>query len=333
MAKKTLDTPLKSAIQNYRDSLLAKAGEDAGFILTEDRVVPCAVIPSGLYPLDQALGVGGIPRGKLIEIYGPEGAGKTSLAMQFAAECQKADGFVHYIDAEHALDPNNLKAFGVNPELTLLSQPNSGEEAFSLVEFAADNRVPLVIVDSVAAMVPDAEMEAEMDQQFMGIHARLVTRGVHKITGKANRGDTTVIFINQIRMKPTSYGNPETTTGGHALKHHCSVRIDVRKGELFPTRENPTGQECNFKIVKNKVAPPFRSASVPLIYGQGFDMLRCLIEAGIAKGKVEKAGAWLRVPGNPCTDPDAKWQGFDALRAFLRDTPDLEAYLRKEVYA
>lgn len=323
MVKKAFTTSENSILQ-YRDSLLSEKGESAGFILTEDRVIKTDVISSGLYPLDSALGIGGIPRGKIVEIYGPEAAGKTSLALQFVAQCQKGGGFAHYIDAEHALDPTNLAAFGANESQMILSQPNNGEEAFELVEFAAEKAVPLVVVDSVAALVPEAELEAEMEQQFMGIHARLVTRGMHKITAKANQGRTTIIFINQIRMKPTSYGNPETTTGGHALRHATSIRIDVRKGELFPNRDEPVGQMCEFKIAKNKLAPPFRTASVPLIYGQGFDSIRCTIEAAIAKGIITKGGAWL-------TYEEIKWQGFEAARKAMIEDPTMLSIICEKV--
>lgn len=315
--------------ENYLDSLIKKMGSGAGFSLNDKTVEAVEVVPSGIPGLDRALGVGGLPKGRIVEIYGPESSGKTTLALQFAAQCQKAGGVVHYIDAEHALDIPYATVLGLDHAKTLISQPENGEEALEIASFAVESAcVDMVVVDSVAALVPKSELEGEMGASSMGVQARLMSQAMRKLTGACSRSNCIVIFINQLRMKiGVMFGNPETTTGGNALKFYASVRLDVRRLATIKDGENPIGNKTKIKVVKNKVAPPFREAELDLFYGTGFDALGSLIDMAVESDIVEKSGAWYSYKG------ERLGQGRDAARALLEENPEIEAQIRKELYS
>ena len=291
-------------------------------------VLPIAAVPTGSLGLDMALGIGGLPRGRVVEIYGPESSGKTTLTLHVVAQAQKAGGTAAFIDAEHALDPAYAKRLGVNVDDLLVSQPDSGEQALEITDMLVrSGGVDVVVVDSVAALTPKAEIEGEMGDSHVGLQARLMSQALRKLTGNIKRSNTLVIFINQIRMKiGVMFGNPETTTGGNALKFYASVRLDIRRIGTIKRGEEVIGSQTRVKVVKNKIAPPFRQCEFDILYDQGVSKEGELIELGVASNLVEKSGAWYSYGG------ERIGQGKDNARQYLRDNPtiaaDLEAKLR-----
>ncbi|MDA8191079.1 recombinase RecA [Acidiferrobacter thiooxydans] len=287
-----------------------------------------AAVPTGSLGLDMALGIGGLPRGRVVEIYGPESSGKTTLTLHVVAQAQKAGGTAAFIDAEHALDPAYAKRLGVNVDDLLVSQPDSGEQALEITDMLVrSGGVDVVVVDSVAALTPKAEIEGEMGDSHVGLQARLMSQALRKLTGNIKRSNTLVIFINQIRMKiGVMFGNPETTTGGNALKFYASVRLDIRRIGTIKRGEEVIGSQTRVKVVKNKIAPPFRQCEFDILYDQGVSKEGELIELGVASNLVEKSGAWYSYGG------ERIGQGKDNARQYLRDNPtiaaDLEAKLR-----
>jgi recombination protein RecA len=285
------------------------------------------IIPTGSLALDIALGVGGLPRGRVVEIYGPESSGKTTLTLQVIAECQKKGGTAAFIDAEHALDPVYARKLGVKVEDLLVSQPDTGEQALEIADMLVrSGAVDMIVVDSVAALVPKAEIEGEMGDQHMGLQARLMSQALRKLTGNIKKANTLVVFINQIRMKiGVMFGNPETTTGGNALKFYSSVRLDIRRIGSVKKGEEIIGSEVRVKVVKNKVAPPFKVAEFEVFYNDGICRESELITLGSAYGFVEKAGAWYSYNG------ERIGQGKDNARSFLRDHPESAVALEKQI--
>jgi recombination protein RecA len=275
------------------------------------------VVSTGSLGLDIALGVGGLPRGRVVEIYGPESSGKTTLTLQVIASCQRNGGTAAFVDAEHALDPSYAEKLGVNVDDLLVSQPDTGEQALEIADMLVrSNAVDVVVVDSVAALTPKAEIEGEMGDNHMGLHARLMSQALRKLTGNIKRSNTLVIFINQIRMKiGVMFGNPETTTGGNALKFYASVRLDIRRIGAVKKGEEVIGSETRVKVVKNKVAPPFRQAEFEILYGEGTSREGELIELGVRENLVEKSGAWYSYGG------ERIGQGKENARQYLRDNP------------
>ena len=291
------------------------------------------VIPTGSLGLDIALGIGGMPRGRVVEIYGPESSGKTTLALQVVAEAQKLGGAAAFIDAEHALDPSYAKKLGVNTEELLVSQPDSGEQALEIADMLVrSGAVDVVVVDSVAALTPKAEIEGEMGDSHMGLHARLMSQALRKLTGNIKRSNTLVIFINQIRMKiGVMFGNPETTTGGNALKFYASLRLDIRRIGALKRGEEVIGNQTRVKVVKNKLAPPFKQTEFDILYNEGISKHGELIDIGVEQGIVEKSGAWYTYK------KDRIGQGKDNARQFLKENPglaaEIEANIRERVVA
>ena len=276
-------------------------------------------IPTGSLALDIALGVGGIPRGRIIEIYGPESSGKTTLAQHIVAECQKRGGIAAFVDAEHALDPEYAKNLGVQVDDLLISQPDTGEQALDITEeLVRSGAVDIVVVDSVAALVPKAEIEGSMEDQQMGLQARLMSKALRKLTGIIGKTNTTVIFINQLRMKiGVMYGNPETTTGGNALKYYSSVRMDIRRVEGLKGENGDVGNHVRVKILKNKVAPPFRTAEFDIIFGKGICKIGNILDVAVNFDIVKKAGAWFSY------NDEKLGQGRDKAKDFLAENPDI----------
>ncbi len=277
------------------------------------------VIPTGFIQIDNALGVGGIPRGRIIEIYGPESSGKTTLTLHIIAQAQKNGGIAAFIDAEHALDPVYAKALGVNIDELYVSQPDDGEQALDICEaLARSNAIDLIVIDSVAALTPKAEIEGDMEASSVGLHARLMSRALRKITAVVGKTNTTVIFINQLRDKiGVLYGNPETTTGGKALKFFSSVRIDIRKSEAIKSGAEVIGNKVKIKVVKNKVAPPFKVAEVDMIFGKGISKESSLIDFAIETGIITKSGSWFSYNG------ERIGQGKDNAKEFLLSHPEI----------
>jgi len=290
-------------------------------------VVPVEVISSGSISIDAALGVGGFPRGRVVEIFGPESSGKTTLALQLIAEAQKAEGLAAFIDAEHALDPAYARKLGVDVENLLVSQPDHGEQALEITgSLVASGAIDVVVVDSVAALVPKAELEGEMGDSHMGLQARLMSQALRKLTGIVARNNTCLVFINQVREKiGVMFGNPETTTGGRALKFYSSVRVEVRKTAAIKDGEKITGNRVKVKVVKNKVASPFREAELDLLYGEGISSEADLLDLGVANNLVEKSGAWFSFHG------ERMGQGRENAKVFLREHPEAAARLDQEL--
>ncbi|ARU30960.1 recombinase RecA [Sulfuriferula sp. AH1] len=287
------------------------------------------VVSTGSLGLDIALGVGGLPRGRIVEIYGPESSGKTTLTLQVIAEMQKLDGTAAFIDAEHALDPQYAQKLGVNVGELLISQPDTGEQALEIADMLVrSGSVDIVVVDSVAALTPKAEIEGEMGDSHMGLQARLMSQALRKLTGNIKRTNTLVIFINQIRMKiGVMFGNPETTTGGNALKFYASVRLDIRRTGAIKKGEEVVGSETRVKVVKNKVAPPFKQAEFDILYGEGISREGEIIELGVANKIVDKAGAWYAYNGEKIG------QGKDNAREYLREHPEVAHEIENKVRA
>ncbi len=286
-----------------------------------------SVIPTGSLSLDVALGVGGVPRGRVIEIFGPESGGKTTLALHIVAEAQKRNGLAAFIDAEHALDVTYARKIGVDTDNLLISQPDTGEQALEIAEtLVRSGALDVLVVDSVAALVPKAELEGEMGDAQMGLQARLMSQALRKLTGSISKSRTTVVFINQLRMKiGVFFGNPETTTGGNALKFYSSMRLDIRKISPLKSGQDVIGFRTRVKVVKNKVAPPFRETEFDIIFGEGISREGDLIDLAVERGIVEKSGAWYSYRG------ERIGQGRDNSRLFLRENPDLCAQLEAEI--
>ena len=289
-----------------------------------------AVIPSGSLGLDLALGIGGMPRGRIMEIYGPESSGKTTLALHTIAEAQKRGGTCAFIDAEHALDPIYARKLGVDVDNLLISQPDAGEQALEICDtLVRSGAIDVVVIDSVAALVPRAELEGEMGDSHMGLHARLMSQALRKLTGSVSKSATTLIFLNQIRMKiGVMFGNPETTTGGNALKFYASLRLEIRRIGQIKDRDEVTGNQTRVKVVKNKLAPPFRQVEFDIMYGEGISKVGELIDLGVKAGVVEKSGAWFSY------DSQRVGQGRENAKQFLRDHPEIanaiEAKIREQ---
>ncbi len=284
-------------------------------------------VSTGSLGLDIALGIGGLPKGRIIEIYGPESSGKTTLALHVVAEVQKAGGTAAFIDAEHALDPSYAHKLGVNLDELLVSQPDTGEQALEITDtLVRSNAVDIIVIDSVAALTPRAEIEGEMGDSLPGLQARLMSQALRKLTGSIHKAKTIVIFINQIRMKiGVMYGSPETTTGGNALKFYASVRLDIRRTGSVKVRDEIIGNNVRVKVVKNKVAPPFREVEFDIMYGQGISKLGEIIDLGVKAGVIEKSGSWFS------WNSQRIGQGRDNVREFLRNNPDMAAEIEAQV--
>jgi recombination protein RecA len=317
--EKALDTALAQIDKQFGKGSVMRLGDDVR--------APIEVIPTGSVSLDVALGIGGLPRGRVVEIYGPESSGKTTVALHAVANAQRAGGIAAFIDAEHALDPEYAKKLGVDTDALLVSQPDTGEQALEIADMLIrSGALDIIVIDSVAALVPRAEIEGEMGDSHVGLQARLMSQALRKITGALNNSKTTAIFINQLREKiGVMFGSPETTTGGKALKFYASVRLDVRRIETLKDGSEPVGNRTRCKIVKNKMAPPFKQAEFDILYGQGISREGGLIDMGVEQGFVRKSGAWYTYDG------DQLGQGKENARSFLRDNPDLANELEKKI--
>jgi recombination protein RecA len=285
------------------------------------------VVSTGSLGLDLALGIGGVPKGRIIEIYGPESSGKTTLALHMIAEAQKKGGTCAFIDAEHALDPGYARKLGVDVENLLISQPDAGEQALEICDtLVRSGAVDVLVVDSVAALVPRAELEGEMGDSHVGLHARLMSQALRKLTGSVSRSNTLLIFLNQIRLKiGVMFGNPETTTGGNALKFYASIRMEIRRIGSIKDRETVTGNQTRVKVVKNKMAPPFRQVDFDIMYGEGISKVGELIDLGVKAGIVEKSGAWFSC------DSQRIGQGRENAKQFMRDNPAMAESVEKRI--
>ncbi len=293
--------------------------------LGDETRAPIEVIPTGSIALDVALGIGGLPRGRVVEIYGPESSGKTTVALHAVANAQRAGGIAAFIDAEHALDPEYAAKLGVDTDALLVSQPDTGEQALEIMDMlVGSGSLDIVVIDSVAALVPRAEIEGDMGDSHVGLQARLMSQALRKITGRLSQTKTTAIFINQLREKiGVFFGSPETTTGGKALKFYASVRIDVRRIQTLKEGADSVGNRTKAKIVKNKMAPPFKIAEFDIIYGQGISREGGIIDMGVEHGLIKKSGSWFTYDG------DQLGQGMENSRRFLRDNPELAAELER----
>ena len=317
--EKALDAALANIERQFGKGSVMRLGDETR--------APLEVIPTGSIALDVALGLGGLPRGRVVEIYGPESSGKTTVALHAVASAQKGGGIVAFIDAEHALDPDYAKALGVDTDALLVSQPDSGEQALEIADMLIrSGALDLIVIDSVAALVPRAEIEGEMGDSHVGLQARLMSQALRKMTGALNNSKTTAIFINQLREKiGVMFGSPETTTGGRALKFYSSVRLDVRRIETLKDGTDMVGNRTRVKVVKNKVAPPFKQAEFDILYGKGISREGGLIDVGVEQGLVRKAGAWYTYEG------DQLGQGKENARSFLKDNPDLANEIEKKI--
>ena len=317
---KKLDTVFSQIEKQFGEGSLMKLGAE--------QVKKIPAISTGALSIDLALGIGGVPKGRVIEIYGPESSGKTTLSLHIAAEAQKAGGVAAFIDAEHALDPIYASALGVDVDELLVSQPDTGEQALEIANMLIDSEgVDVVVIDSVAALVPQAEIDAEMGQSHVGLQARLMSQALRKLTSSINKTQTTVIFINQIREKiGVMWGSPETTSGGRALKFYASVRIDIRRIETLKIGAEMIGNRVRAKIVKNKVAPPFKEAQFDIMFGQGISREGSLLDVGVDHGIVRKAGAWFTY------DEVQLGQGKENSKRFLRENADIALQLETDVY-
>lgn len=327
----SLDDKKKSALAAVMAQIEKDFGKGSIMKLGERNNNEIEAISTGSIQLDVALGIGGIPKGRIIEIYGPESSGKTTLTLHAIAEAQKKGLVCAFIDAEHALDPAYAKKLGVNTDELYISQPDTGEQGLEILDrLVSSGAVNFIVLDSVAALVPKAEIEGEMGDSHVGLQARMMSQALRKITGNVKKMDCTVIFINQIRMKiGVMFGNPETTTGGNALKFYASVRLDVRKSTALKDGENVIGNTTNVKVVKNKVAPPFRVATFDILYGQGINKQGEIIEIGAKLGILEKSGAWYSYNGEKIG------QGKEKTRAYLTENPkvaaEIEAKIRSQI--
>ena len=318
---------LKLAIEKIEKDF----GKGAIMKLGDKATVNVDAIPTGALALDVALGIGGVPRGRIIEIYGPESSGKTTLAQHIVAECQKRGGIAAFVDAEHALDPEYARNLGVQVDDLLISQPDTGEQALDITEeLVRSGAVDVVVVDSVAALVPKAEIEGSMEDQQMGLQARLMSKALRKLTGIIGKTNTTVIFINQLRMKiGVMYGNPETTTGGNALKYYASVRLEIKRTDGVKGEGEDIGNHVRVRVLKNKVAPPFRTAEFDIIFGKGICKVGNILDVAVNLGIVNKAGSWFSFKD------EKLGQGRDKARDFLTENPDIlnevEALVREKL--
>lgn len=309
----------KEALDKVMASIVKQFGEGSVMKLGEGTKLDIDSIPTGSLALDLALGIGGIPKGRIIEIYGPESSGKTTIALHMIAESQKLGGTAAFIDAEHALDPSYAKKLGVDVENLIISQPDTGEQALEITEaLVRSNAVDIVVIDSVAALVPKTEIEGEMGQATIGLQARLMSQALRKLTGAINKSKAAVIFINQLREKVgVIYGNPETTTGGRALKFYSTVRLDVRRVEIIKQRDQAVGNRVRIRVVKNKVAPPFKEAEVDIMYGTGISKVGNILDVAAALDVVKKAGSWYSY------NDEKLGQGREKSKEFLTDNPVL----------
>ncbi len=318
------DKALKMAL----DKIEKDFGKGSIMKLGDRPSVQVDCIPTGALALDLALGVGGVPRGRIIEIYGPESSGKTTLAQHIVAEAQKRGGIAAFIDAEHALDPEYARNLGVNVDELLISQPDTGEQALEIAEeLVRSGAIDVIVIDSVAALVPKAEIEKAMDEQQMGLQARLMSKALRKLTAIVGKTNTTVIFINQLRQKiGVMYGNPETTTGGNALKYYASVRLDIRRFDSVKNKEGEDiGNRVRVKVVKNKVAPPFRTAEFDIVYGKGISAIGNILDVAVNMDIVKKAGAWFSY------NDEKLGQGRDKSKDFLTENPELLKEIEQKV--
>src|SRR5512134_3952555 len=316
---KALETTLASITKKFGDGAIMRLGEATHLEIES--------IPTGSLALDLALGIGGVPRGRITEIYGPEASGKTTLCQHIVAEAQQRGGTCAYIDMEHALDPSYATRCGVNVENLYISQPDTGEQALEIADMLVHSgAMDVVVVDSVAALVPRAEIEGEMGDSHMGLQARLMSQALRKLSGAIKASNTAMIFINQIRMKiGVMFGNPETTTGGNALKFYASVRLDIRRTGSIKKGEEVIGNETRVKVVKNKVAPPFKTADFDILYGEGISREGEIIEMGVQHGIVDKSGAWFAYK------KDRIGQGKDNAREYLKEHPELAAEIEARI--
>jgi recombination protein RecA len=317
--EKSLETALLQIERQFGKGSVMRLGEETR--------VPVEVIPTGSIALDVALGLGGLPRGRIVEIYGPESSGKTTVALHAVANAQKAGGIAAFIDAEHALDPEYAKKLGCDTDALLVSQPDTGEQALEIADMLIrSGAIDVIVIDSVAALVPKAEIEGEMGDSHVGLQARLMSQALRKITGALNQTKTTMIFINQLREKVgVMFGSPETTSGGKALKFYASVRLDIRRIETLKDGTDAVGNRTRVKVVKNKMSPPFKVAEFDILYGTGISREGSLIDLGVEQGIVRKSGAWYTYEG------DQLGQGKENARNFLRDNPDLANEIEKRI--
>ena len=318
---KALDAALSQIERAFGKGSIMRLGQNSHIVIE--------AISTGSLGIDIALGIGGMPKGRIIEIYGPESSGKTTLALSVIAQAQKKGGTCAFIDAEHALDPGYAKKIGVDIENLLISQPDAGEQALEIADtLVRSGAIDVLVVDSVAALVPKAELEGEMGDSHMGLQARLMSQALRKLTSTVSRSNTLIIFINQIRMKiGVMFGNPETTTGGNALKFYASVRIDIRRVGSIKDKDDVIGSQTRVKIVKNKVAPPFKVVDFDIMYGEGISKTGELIDLGIKAGLVEKAGAWFSYKG------EKLGQGRENAKLFLRDHPEIADEIENKIRA
>ena len=319
---KALDAVLAQIETAYGKGAIMKLGQDAGNTDIE-------VIPTGCLSLDLALGVGGLPRGRMVEIYGPESSGKTTVALHAVAEAQKMGGIAAFVDAEHALDPVYAKKLGVNLDELYVSQPDTGEQALDIVDaLVRSSAVDIIVVDSVAALTPKAEIEGDMGDSHVGLQARLMSQALRKLTAIVNKSKTCVVFINQLREKVgVMFGNPEVTPGGKALKFYASVRIDVRKTDILKDTDGAAGNRTRAKVVKNKLAPPFRQAEFDIMYGEGVSQEGCIIDLGVQYDVIKKSGAWYSYNDNKVAN------GRERMRQFLKDNPELAKEMEEKIRA
>jgi recombination protein RecA len=316
---KALETALAQIERQFGRGSVMRLGDEAR--------APIEVVPTGAIALDVALGIGGYPLGRVVEIYGPEGSGKTTVALHAVANAQRRGGIAAFIDAEHALDPDYAKKLGVDTDALLVSQPDTGEQALEIVDMLIrSSAIDVVVIDSVAALVPRAEIEGEMGDSHVGLQARLMSQALRKLAGALNQTKTTAIFINQLREKVgVMFGSPETTSGGRALKFYASVRLDVRRIETLKDGTEPVGSRTRIKVVKNKLAPPFKTAEFDILFGFGISREGGLIDLGVEQGIVRKSGAWYTYEG------DQLGQGKENARTFLKDNPDLASEIEKKI--
>ncbi|WP_439595295.1 recombinase RecA [Falsiroseomonas sp.] len=317
---KALDAALSQIERAFGKGSIMRMGNKAATDEVE-------VISTGSLGLDLALGIGGVPKGRIIEIYGPESSGKTTLALHMIAEAQKKGGTCAFIDAEHALDPGYAKKLGVDVENLLISQPDAGEQALEICDtLVRSGAIDVLVVDSVAALVPRAELEGEMGDSHVGLHARLMSQALRKLTGSVSRSNTLLVFLNQIRLKiGVMFGNPETTTGGNALKFYASIRMEIRRIGAIKDRDTTTGNQTRVKVVKNKMAPPFRQIEFDIMYGEGISKVGELIDLGVKAGIIEKSGAWFSC------DSQRIGQGRENAKQFLRDNPAMAESVEKRI--
>ncbi|WP_239333688.1 recombinase RecA [Frankia sp. CiP3] len=317
----------EKALENALAQIDKQFGKGSVMRLGDETRPPIQVIPTGSIALDVALGIGGLPRGRIVEIYGPESSGKTTVALHAVANAQAAGGIAAFIDAEHALDPDYATKLGVNTDALLVSQPDTGEQALEIADMLIrSGAIDIIVIDSVAALVPRAEIEGEMGDSHVGLQARLMSQALRKLTGALSHSGTTAVFINQLREKVgVMFGSPETTTGGKALKFYASVRLDVRRIETLKDGTDAVGNRTRVKVVKNKMAPPFRTAEFDIVYGGGISREGSLIDMGVEHGIIRKSGAWYTYDG------DQLGQGKENARSFMRDNPDIANEVEKRI--